>query len=219
MSFLTKLDILYLEQKRDLKDSEIDYNFKCFIPIQPIGYSSKNKFFVKKSRKASLIINVGEQRIYFSDIDVVNTILDLPLEVRSDILKKFIEMYSANKAVNTKIRIGTKQYDGFGLPYYDGENSIDVFSDSKIDLNDFIFIVNFILSKDKKSEEQGQKKTIRTTLRKFISLIDYYGDHNDRSSEYLKAIGYPLDSPVPFQNSYIKKLFETEDGFDISKYL
>ena len=164
MSFLTKLDMLYLEQKRDLKDSEIDYNFKCFIPIQPIGYSSKNKFFVKKSRKASLIINVGEQRIYFSDIDVVNTILDLPLEVRSDILKKLIEMYSENKAVNTKISIGTKQYDGFGLPYYDGENSIDVFSDSKIDLNDFVFIVNFILSKDKKSEEQGQKKTIRQLL-------------------------------------------------------
>ena len=93
------------------------------------------------------------------------------------------------------------------------------FSDSKIDLNDFIFIINFILSKDKKSEEQGQKKTIRTTLRKFISLIDYYGYHNDRSSEYLKTIGYPLDSPVPFQNSYIKKLFETEEGFDISKYL
>lgn len=219
MNFLTKLDMLYWQQKRNFKDSEIDYNFKCFIPIQPIGYSSKNKFFVKKSRKASLIINVGEQRIYFSDIDVVNTILDLPLELRNDILKKFIEMYSANKSVNAKIRIGTKQYDGFGLPYYDGENLIDVFSDSKIDLNDFVFIVNFILSKDKKSEEQGEKKTIRTTLRKFISLIDYYADHNNRSSKYLKTIGYPLDSPAPFQNSYIKKLFETEDGFDISKYL
>lgn len=219
MNFLTKLDILHEQRKREFKNNEIDYNFKCFIPIQPIGYSSKNKFLVKKSRKASLIINVGEQRIYFSDIDVVNTILELPLDVRNDLLKKLVEMYSTNRAVNTKIRIGTNQYDGFGLPYYNGENTIYIFSDSKIDLNDFVFIINFILSKDKKSEEQGQKKTIRTTLRKFISLIDYYGDHNDRSLEYLNAIGYPIDSPIPFQDKDVKKMFETEDGFDISKYL
>ena len=219
MNFLTKLDILYEQSKREFKKYEIDYNFKCFIPIQPIGYSSKNKFFVKKSKKASLIINVGEQRIYFSDIDVVNTILELPLDVRNDLFKKLVEMYSTNRAVNTKIRIGTNQYDGFGLPYYDGENTIDIFSDSKIDLNDFVFIINFILSKDKKSEEQGQKKTIRTTLRKFISLIDYYVDHNDRSLEYLNAIGYPIDSPIPFQDKDVKKMFETEEGFDISKYL
>ena len=144
-------------------------------------------------------------------------------------LNQMVNLYNGNGSSFT-FTINKQSFDFVGMPYSPQEQDILLPSDTTVDINEFISIINFVFAKDiawermpvtEKSAKKGYTKTnfSKRTLCKYISLIDHYGLHASRSTEFLNSIGYPvLDAyPGPVENE--KDMFAHTELFDILKYM
>lgn len=225
MSFLKRIDELH-EENRSVYGIEASNNdFSSFINVEPVDISLTPKFIIRKQEKAKLLLVSGKQRVYLSDNDIISTILDMEKNYIDWFLNSFIKLYNDEFEV-FNFKLEDKLYKGIGISYYQSQCEILLFSDTKIDINDFIFILNFIFSKDKQWEnDTSQENFSKRTIIKYITLIDYYSNQSERSKNYLKNISYPIYKPnfvtasksVPA--SKIKNMFSDVNSFDISKYL
>lgn len=219
MSFLKKIDEIhtYNQEKFGLEAANSD--FSSFINIEPIGISLKNKFIIKKQEKSKILIISGKQRVYLSDYHIISTIINSDKKYADFFLKAFIKLYNDEyKPFN--FEIAGETFTGIGIDYYPHLFEITLFSDTVIDVNDLIFVLNFIFSKDKQWElDSSTEDFSKSTIVKYISLIDYYVNNSKRSEDYLRQIGYPTDKTdfVQFPNK--KDVFSDVSDFDISKYL
>jgi hypothetical protein len=122
-------------------------------------------------------------------------------------LNSFIKLYNDEFEV-FNFKLEDKLYKGIGISYYQSQREISLFSDTKIDINDFIFILNFIFSKDKQWEnDTSQENFSKRTIIKYITLIDYYSNQSERSRNYLEKIGYPIYKTNFVTASKIKNMF------------
>ena len=104
-----------------------------------------------------------------------------------------------------------------GIDYYPDLYEITLFSDTVIDINDLVFVLNFIFSKDKQWEVDASIENFgKSTIVKYIVLIDYYSNKSKKSESFLREIGYPINKPISFNK---KDFFSDVSNFDISKYL
>jgi hypothetical protein len=216
MNFLEEIDNIY-KKEREINDiPQSNGDFSCFIPIEAIDYKTSCEFLIKKQEKAKLLFLVGKQRVYLSDLQIIRTILRMGKEDINWFLQQFISLYKGNYS-KIQFKILEKTYEGFGIINYSEEKGLLLFSDSEIDINDFVFLLNFIFSKDKYWGEMNELEDFRKkTLCKYISLIDYYSNKSNHSECFLKSIGYPYYKRYPVDN---KKLFNNIEEFDISLYV
>ena len=140
MNFLEDIDEIYKQictkNGIDGKDSK----FSCFIPIEMEDYKSECGFQIKKQEKAKLLLLVGGQRIYISDIQVINTILAMDKEDIDWFLQQFIHLYKGQTS-DIMFKINEKSYHFQGIQQYPSKKNIYLFSDSLITFNDFIFLL------------------------------------------------------------------------------
>ena len=219
MSFLKRIDKLHKENRSVYGIEMSNNDFSSFINVEPVDISLTQKFIIRKQEKAKLLLVSGKQRVYLSDNDIISTILDMEKNCIDWFLNYFIKLYNDEFEV-FNFKLEDKLYKGIGISYYQSQREISLFSDTKIDINDFIFILNFIFSKDKQWEnDTSQENFSKRTIIKYITLIDYYSNQSERSRNYLEKIGYPIYKTNFVTASKIKNMFSDVNSFDISKYL
>lgn len=221
MDFLDYIDKQHTENRLQYKEDEVSKTFSTFLPVQANDFRSSCGYLIKKQDKAKLILLCGKQRVYFSDVDIIKTIISLPSEIANWFLKQFIKVYQ-NKYTEFSFEINNTSFVGYGIPKYPNQKNILLISDSEITINEFIFIINFILFKDLKWKEKSKIEDFdKRTLCKYISLIDYFVNNSEKSKSFLTNIGYPIpDEPsLIWENKKIKKLFSLTKSFDISNYI
>ena len=219
MSFLNKIDEVHNEVKTANGIELSNTDFSSFISVEPVDISLSKKFVILKQKKSKLLIVSGKQRVYLSDYHIVSTILRMDKSYVDWFLKELIKAYK-DEYKPFKITINGEEFEGSGISYYTGSCKILLFSDTEVDINDFIFVINFVLFKDKQWEIDSEQENFRRkTIVKYITLIDYYANKAERSMEFLYRIGYNTAT------THLNPFFDDEalaleiDSFDISKYL
>lgn len=219
MSFLKKIDELHNENKIVYDIEPSNSNFSSFICVEPIGVSLTKKFIVRKQKKSKLLIVSGKQRVYLADFHIISTILDMDQIYVSWFLNEFIKLYNGVYKP-FKFKVINEEFEGVGINYFPKQRKILLFSDTEIDINDFIFILNFVFSKDKQWEiDSSQENFSKRTIIKYITLIDYYANRSEHSKVFLSKIGYPIDKPLRTYAFDDNVLSSEINSFDISKYL
>lgn len=219
MSFLKKIDELHGENRVTYGIELSNNNFSSFICVEPIGVSLTKKFIVLKQKKSKLLIVSGQQRVYLSDYHIISTILDMDQTYVSWFLDEFIKLYNGDYKT-FKFKVFDEEFEGIGINYFDKPHKILLFSDTEIDINDFIFVLNFVLFKDKQWEiDSSQENFSKRTIVKYITLIDYYANNTERSKKFLSKIGYPINKSLQTKTIDDNLLSSKINFFDISKYL
>ncbi|SDB24940.1 hypothetical protein SAMN02910317_01201 [Ruminococcaceae bacterium FB2012] len=227
MNILEKIDEIYKTEIEELSSNFLVSDYYSHISIASDVIHSSCQFVIRKQKKAKLMLIEGKQKVFLSDIDIINTIIAMSAEDVNWFLSEFVDLYQ-NKYKKILLNINGTEYNGYGMNYYPKEKSLTLFSDTTITFNDFIFLLNFIFSKDYYwGKMQSDLYFSKRTLSKYISIIDYYAGER-RSEEYLKNIMFPFEE---YSNSIgstynksltskIDKLFKkTLLQIDISKYL
>lgn len=219
MMFLEYIDNLYREEcKRFEIPLKPKVPFKCFVPVEPQNWEVGSSFLILKQEKSKLFILDGKQRVYLSDIQIVDTILSMDKEDQGWFLTQFVKIYKG-EFVPFFFKIQSEPFKGKGMCRYPQKKSLKLFADSSIDINDFIFLINFIVYKDLCwSEKIGNPEFYKKTLCKYITLIDYYSLNDTRSKPFLESIGYPLEKRSPVDKEGKNVLFMKIETFDISLY-
>jgi len=221
MNFLEYIDSIY---STELKKFNIDLEreeFNSFIPIEPLNYFTKNIFLIRKQIHSKLFIVVGKQRIYLSDIDIIRTILSLDTEDITWFIKQLCHLY-INDNNSHSFKINEKEFNGSGIEYFSNDKEIMLHTDTVISINDFIFVLNFVLAKDSTWGATKELTNFRKlTICKYISLISYYAFGSDDAKFFLKSIGYPVDKKHVKDSKEISQLFNNDniEKFDISLFI
>ena len=219
MSFLTKIDELHDESKIIYGLKATNSDFSSFIDVEPIDISLTKKFIIRKQNKSRLLIVSGKQRVYLSDYRIISTILHMDKLYINWFLNELIDLYN-DKYKSFKFSIENEEFYGLGMSYYPNPYNLLLFSDTKIDINDFIFVVNFVLFKDKQWEtDSSQKNFSKKTIVKYIILIDYFANNTERSRSFLSKIGYHIEEPYQIATLKDDAFSLKINDFDISKYL
>lgn len=218
MSFLNKIDDIYRTTREAFDIQEENTLFSCFIPVEPLDCETTSQFVIKKQEKAKLLLVSGKQRVYISDLQIINTILDMDHDDIEWFLHQFVALYTGVMCA-VRFAINGEAFNGCGIEHYPRKKQVILFSDTSVEINDFIFILNFVFSKDKCWEEMiEQEEFSKRTLCKYIALVDYYAKATPRSKDFLKAIEYPIESPHPVDDKKTKNIFNRTEKFDISLY-
>lgn len=219
MSFLMKIDEIHADNQQKISIESISDNFSSFINVEPVKKNLKRRFLIKKQEKSKLLIVSGNQRVYLSDYHIISTILNMDKKYIDWFLNSFIKLYN-NETNPFNFKISEFEYTGVGIDYYPGSYEFTLFSDTVIDINDLIFVLNFIFSKDKQWELDASIENFsKSTIVKYITLIDYFSNKSKRSKTFLRKIGYPTDVPRIVNVSSKNDIFSDVSTFDISKYL
>lgn len=230
MEFLELLDQLHKSVKDKHAVSSKDRNFRSYHAIVFDGNSSTGRFIIQKNLiKAKLLIVDGKQKVYLSDDQIIQTILEMPASTINWFLTQMINLYNES-GVNFGFSINEQHFDFVGIPYFPSNDTILLPSDTYVTINEFIAIINFIFAKDiaweriplsANATQKGYNKDdfSKRTLCKYISLIDYYGLHTSRSIDFFDQIKYPLFDEYPGAVENEKTMFAHTELFDISKYM
>lgn len=219
MSFLKRIDELYDENRNTYGIRLSDFDFSTYICVEPVGVSLTKKFIIRKQKKSKILIMSGNQRVYLADNHIISTILNMDKIYVNWFLNELIKLYN-NKYESFKFKIEGEEFEGKGISYYPKTYTFLLHSDTEIDINDFIFLLNLVLFKDKQWEiDSSQENFSRKTLIKYITLIDYYANKTQRSQEFLSKIGYPVNKSLQTANFDDNALSTEIKSFDISKYL
>ena len=219
MSFLKKIDTIHNDSQSDFCAEEMSETFSSFISVEPVGITLTKQFVVKKQDKSKLLIVSGKQRVHLSDHQILSTILQLDKCLIEWFIKAFIDLYN-KKFKPFKFKIEDEEFQVIGIDYYPEPKEILLFSDTRIDINDFIFVLNFIFSKDYQWEiDKPQKDYSKRTIIKYITLLDYYHKKSERSKEFLEKIGYPTENTELLDVPKTKSMFSQIKSFEISKFL
>jgi hypothetical protein len=217
--FLEYIDDLYLKACKEFDiPRETKVPFKCFVPIEPQNGDVASGFLILKQEKSKLLILDGKQRVYLSDIQIVDTIISMEKEDQRWFLSQFVKIYKGEFS-SFSFKIQSETFEGKGMCRYPHKKSLKLFTDSCIDINDFIFLINFVVYKDLCWGEKIEAPDFyKRTLCKYITLIDYYSLNNIRSKPFLKNIGYPLEKKRPVDQEGKNVFFMQIETFDISLY-
>jgi len=213
------IDELYDKARRDFDippNPKIPFNF--FVTIEPQDWDAESGFLILKQEKSKLLILDGKQRVYLSDIQIVDTILSMDKEDQNWFLSQFVKIYKEQFELFS-FKIQSKTFKGKGICRYPRKKALKLFTDSTIDINDFIFLINFIVYKDLCWGEKIEKPDFyKITLCKYISLMDYYSLNPNRSKPFLESIEYPLEKQKPVDKKGRTDIFVKSETFDISLY-
>ena len=219
MSFLKKIDTIHNDSQSNFYAEELSETFSSFISVEPVGITLTKQFVVKKQDKSKILIVSEKQRVHLSDYQILSTILQLDQCLIEWFIKAFINLYN-KKFKPFKFKIDDEEFQVIGIDYYPEPKEILLFSDTRIDINDFIFVLNFIFSKDYQWEiDKPQKDYSKRTIVKYITLLDYYHKKSERSKEFLEKIGYPTENKELLDVPRTKSMFSQINLFDISKFL
>lgn len=221
MSFLEYIDSIYSEELKNFDIDSESEEFNSYIPIEPCNYCTKNIFLIRKQIHSKLFVVVGKQRIYLSDLHIIKTILSLDTTEITWFFKQLCNLYINDNNANS-FKINENEFSGSGIEYFSCDKEITLYTDSAISINDFIFVLNFVLAKDSAWGKMKKLTNFRKlTLCKYIALISYYAFNSNHAKNFLESIGYPVNIKYVQDTKELSQLFNNEniEKFDISLFI
>lgn len=80
MRFLEKIDLIHESNRKNLNIPKENREFTSHIPITISVGEVSYGFEIRKKEKSKLLLSSGKQRIYLSDFDIINIILNMSRE-------------------------------------------------------------------------------------------------------------------------------------------
>lgn len=213
LNFLQILDKEYEKIRSLQKVQKYNADFAIFKKIEPIGIYSKNNFLCYKKNKTKILFCPKNCKVYLTDQDILNIILSLENNNFTNFLEKFIDLYTG-VTFNFRFKIGMKIFEGIGIPYEENnDKKILLYTDNEISINEFIFIINMVLEKDRLYDLQEK------TLIKYISLLKFYKYKDEKAKRFLEEIEYPFKSFNINKKTYNSLLLKEIDDKFLNKGL
>ncbi|NFJ03656.1 hypothetical protein FC905_01040 [Clostridium botulinum] len=148
---------------------KIDDKFTIYNTIIPIaeGVVFKSKFKLKKKKRTSVIFeqefNNRKVRYYFSEYDIIRTLIyiyDKFIDEGNYICEKMIALINDN-GDDVEFGLNNKRYKFKGIGYISENKEFLTNMDYWLGINDFIFLLNLVIEKDRYKEmNENAKKTI-----------------------------------------------------------
>ena len=171
--------------------------FRSYLPIFPLDFNAENRFIcVKGYKKTKVLFTPDGTRQYFSDADIISILRNHGNDSTvCAIVDKLIQLYLGKNA-KFSFCLNNQAFEGYGISFFDIEDTFFLNTDSTMSLNELVFLINMILEKDRSYGQAIHADTLKHTLCKYVSLIKYYRWHDESSANFLKEIGYPLNKPL-----------------------
>lgn len=228
MTFLEAFDSYYKDKIIEYQLPEDEKEFLCFFTVILRTNNEKYIFEVQKDRnKAKFFFLEGKQRVYLSDVQIIQTILKMDDKDIDWFIAQFVSFYQGKTSPYVLEFMG-EEYQIKGISLYPVDKELLLMSDTKISFQSFCVLLSFIFAKDYNWEAIGGPKRRlfqKSTLTKFISIIDYHHSKSDCSKNYLEKIGALLfvnDINNVIEVGKLKNIFVNTNSlemFDISVYL
>lgn len=179
MHFLRKLDELKSEYiyNNMIKFGSQFYYYKYINFEESLCSKLNNKFMLLKRYNTNILISYGdtEIKVYLSDYDIITILVDLLneyTELANIIIDKLVE-FIENKTYKYTIDIDKHKFSINGILLFDDtEIYINTKADFRININEFIMLINLILEKERISGEY----VVEGTICKYILISKYYSN-------------------------------------------
>ena len=223
MNFLEKIDSIYNIEREKYRVPHDNRDFSAFIPIDITDSDKTYRYVISKGDKAKLQFVDGNQYVYLSDIQIIETILQIGDQaVLEWFVHQFISLYRGF-GMPVYFLIGDVKYMGYGIQSFPNERRLMLLSDTDVDITAFCFYLNYIFYKDKcYADSSGNKYYEKQTLCKYISIIDHYTKKSPKNERFLKGIGFPFSTDFEAAEKEISKIFRQKNNikkFAISAFL
>ncbi len=222
MNLFTYLDEQYAADRKEYEIQRGNSEFVSYLPIEPLDFDANGRFLCAKGqRKTKILFAPDRTRQYFSDADIIAILRDHKNEgIVFSIVEQLVKLYNGS---NSKFvfRINNQDFEGYGISiYHDIEEQFSLKTDSTMQLNELVFLMNMIFEKDRNYGQVIHADILKHTLCKYISLVKYYRWHDEKSALFLNKIHYPLNKTIEqlFANKRksikLKRLFEKIEDFE-----
>ncbi|RKV95226.1 MAG: hypothetical protein D8H99_25825 [Streptococcus sp.] len=190
MNFIGDLDLLLEQEKKEVKkrfgDNSINKNFGLDRYLEVSYGDKKYNFLIRKNEKTRFHINMNNVRVYLSDFDILELLIDNFPNHGNEIINEIINF------LNSKVKDPTIG-EMYGIKIFDESSKLakeyyitgmklnddDVCLTNKFDLQDLSLnylkvLINLILAKDILSKELGDQKTpdyLKRTTYKYLIIL------------------------------------------------
>lgn len=189
MNFIGDLDFLLDQEKKNVKTQFGDTSINKYFGVErnlEVSYGNKKyNFLIRKNEKTRFLINENNVKVYLSDFDILELLIDNFSEHSNEIINEIIDFLNRkvkDPTIGEKYDIkifdepsmSSKEYYITGMKLKDD----DVYLRNKFDLqifslNSLIVLINLILSKDILSKEllEEAPSYLKRTAYKYIIIL------------------------------------------------
>lgn len=199
-NFIEDLDELYKMSRTEHKIAAQNKNFYLFVPVKVSLYEDENtNYLIRKGEFTKFLYIRNNCRVYFSDADILEMLLQIEDKRTIDLLIKYLAKVYRGEAEKFYIFVGEKQYEVMGIPEIRDAQILMNPKDIDIAFEELLVLINLILAKDIAAVPlwaDTKPNFFKHTCAKYISLLKfyYYGDIN--AEQYLESIGYDTNEDI-----------------------
>lgn len=244
MNFIRDLDNLLDQEKKKVKmrfgDNSIDNDYFSIDRNLEVSHWDKiYMFLIRKNEKTRFLVNENNVRVYLSDFDILELLIDnvqnYGFEIIGEIivfLNDKVKTPSSGEKYKIKLSDGilTEEYYITGMKLKDD----DVYLRNKFDLKNFslnslIVLINLILSKDILSKEllEEAPSYLKRTAYKYIIILKLAVFEDKKVEEALRSRGVSnpnskelrWKSILHYKNEEGKKFFNNIEEIEKMKIL
>lgn len=204
MNFIKNLDFLLNQEKEKVKtrfgDNSIDNDYFSIDRNLEVSHGDKvYMFLIRKNEKTRFLVNENNVRVYLSDFDILELLIDNVQNYGIEIIEEIIiflndKVKTPSSGERYKIKISdefsTEEHYITGMKLKDD----DVYLHNKFDLQNFslnslIVLINLILSKDILSKELAEEAPsyLKRTAYKYIIILKLAVFEDKKVEEALRS--------------------------------
>ncbi|WP_173267468.1 hypothetical protein [Streptococcus sp. 714] len=189
MNFIGDLDLLLEQEKEKVRkrfgDNSVNKNFGLDRSLEVSYGTKKYKFLIRKNEKTRFYINENNVRVYLSDYDILELLIDNFSENGNEIINEIIDFLKSKVEDSTigerygikifdESSMSMKEYFMTGMKLKDEDVDLhNKFDLQNLKLNSLIVLINLILSKDILSKEltENVPSYLKKTAYKYIIIL------------------------------------------------
>lgn len=189
MNFIEDLDLLLEQEKEKVKkrfgDNSINKNFGLDRSLEVSYGTEKYKFLIRKNEKTRFYINDNNVRVYLSDFDILELLIDNFSDNGNEIINEIIDFLKSKVEDSTigerygikifdESSMSTKEYFMTGMKLKDEDIDLhNKFDLQNLSLNYLKVLISLILAKDILSKEllEEAPSYLKRTAYKYIIIL------------------------------------------------
>lgn len=189
MNFIEDLDLLLEQEKEKVKkrfgDNSINKNFGLDRSLEVSYGTEKYKFLIRKNEKTRFYINDNNVRVYLSDFDILELLIDNFSDNGNEIINEIIDFLKSKVEDSTigerygikifdESSMSTKEYFMTGMKLKDEDVDLhNKFDLQNLSLNYLKVLISLILAKDILSKEllEEAPSYLKRTAYKYIIIL------------------------------------------------
>ncbi|KXT97084.1 hypothetical protein SORDD30_01740 [Streptococcus oralis] len=233
MNFIGDLDLLLEQEKEKVRkrfgDNSVNKNFGLDRSLEVSYGNKKYKFLIRKNEKTRFYINENNVRVYLSDYDILELLIDNFSENGNEIINEIIDFLKSKVEDSTigerygikifdESSMSMKEYFMTGMKLKDEDVDLhNKFDLQNLKLNSLIVLINLILSKDILSKEltENVPSYLKKTAYKYIIILKLvvFKDIKVEEALFSRGLSNPKtkelkwESILNYKNEVGKKFF------------